>query len=934
MVRKDLISRFVALALMGATSTAMAQTAPATSDESETVLQEIVVTGTMIARANAETAVPITILKADALKDQGITSVEQALNQLTANNPTINIAQSVGTFSGGGSFADLRGLGRSRTLVLLDGERLAPSAFDGSAVDLSGIPFSAIDSIEVLRTGASSLYGADAVSGVINFITKKDFQGLTFEGTYDRPQHPSGSSGELAGTFGHGDLVNDGYNFMLTVGYSKQDELQAGAREFSAAGFNPAGGDSATNNPGTWPGSVQDSNGNYYQPGFPACAGNTYLTTQPGNCAYRYSAATDLLPQHTETSALASLTKSLGPDDTVKLQYFWTQADVVAWSGPMFYDFALDPASPYFPGNAQGPSVAGLIPEYGASGPPNLTGFPSGPGSGCPNPAPPAAPTCFANPVRAVWTDPNNARYSGNLNTEQRAVLTFAGKNAGWDWAGSVNYSQNTNDNRNVGGYPNEALLAPNGVLSDLINPFGPQSAAGQALINSSYLNGIYSTGEDKRWSVDGHSSHELGDLISKGNPAAVALGFTAGGEHFNYATTPYNTIIQAATGLGDSSVEGSRTFQAVFLEVDLPLSSTLDLSLADRQDWYSDFGTTNNPKLQARWQPASFVTFRGTASTSFRAPTLFNLNNPPSLAASTGGSMGQGNPNCAVTPPLAPFTTETCATQGLGLFGGNPNLTPETSENFDLGVVLTPITDLGITIDYYRILVKNTISSVPAQAIYGNPTTFANYYVLNNTGGLTPSINESASCIPYTLPTCGHIKVNSANTGRLTTDGIDLSIQYLQHTGVGTFREDLEATSVTQFLEEQYTGGPNLNLVGWFNEIPPAYRLQSNLRIDWKSLGTTWGAGGGARYWSTYIDQYPDGNGNQRTVGSYWVMDGYVSYKPIQKLTLLFGIKNILDKAPPYTNANQGNFAAGYNAFIVDPTQRSFYVNARLDVF
>jgi len=250
------------------------------------------------------------------------------------------------------------------------------------------------------------------------------------------------------------------------------------------------------------------------------------------------------------------------------------------------------------------------------------------------------------------------------------------------------------------------------------------------------------------------------------------------------------------------------------------------------------------------------------------------------------------------------------------------------------LGVVLTPITDLGITIDYYRILVKNTISSVPAQAIYGNPTTFANYYVLNNTGGLTPSINESASCIPYTLPACGYIKVNSANTGRLTTDGIDLSIQYLQHTGVGTFREDLEATSVTQFLEEQYTGGPNLNLVGWFNEIPPAYRLQSNLRIDWKSLGTTWGAGGGARYWSTYIDQYPDGNGNQRTVGSYWVMDGYVSYKPIQKLTLLFGIKNILDKAPPYTNANQGNFAAGYNAFIVDPTQRSFYVNARLDVF
>ena len=114
-------------------------------------LQEVVVTGSMIKRINAETAVPITILKADTLINQGITSVEQALNQLTTNNPTINIAQSVGTFSGGGSYADLRGLGRGRTLVLLDGQRLAPSAFDGAAVDISGIPFSAIETIEVLR---------------------------------------------------------------------------------------------------------------------------------------------------------------------------------------------------------------------------------------------------------------------------------------------------------------------------------------------------------------------------------------------------------------------------------------------------------------------------------------------------------------------------------------------------------------------------------------------------------------------------------------------------------------------------------------------------------------------------------------------------------------------------------------------------------------
>lgn len=931
------------VALMAGMLPAQAQQQPAQPASQPTEqLQEVVVTGSLIKRTNAETAEAITILKADTLKDQGITSVEQALDQLTNNNPTINIAQSVGTFSGGGSYADLRGLGPGRTLVLLDGQRLAPNAFGGTvssgATDLSGIPFSAIDSIEVLREGASSLYGSDAVSGVINFKTKRNFQGLSFSGTYDKPQHQGGSSDELEGTFGHGDLANDGYNILLSVGYSRQMELQASARSFSADGFDPARGDSATNNPGTWPGSVVDSDGNIFQPGFPACAGNPYLTTYFGNCAYRYSAATDLLPDHKEYSALASLTKSLGDKNSMQLQYFWSQAKVVGWAGPMFYFFAMDPASPYFPGNAQGPSVASLTPEYGHVGPPNLTGFQTG--SVCPNPPAPAPATCFPSPVAAVWSDPQNNRYAGNLNTEQRAVLTFKGINAGWDWSTALNYSQNKNDNRNVGGYPDESVLAPGGVLSDLINPFSePQTAAGQALINSSYVNGTYSIGNEKRWSVDGQGTHELGDVISAGNPATVGLGFMVGGEHFDYATTAYNTIVQAATGLGNSSVEGARTFQAAFIELDLPLSKTLDLTVSDRQDWYSDFGQTNNPKIQARWQPASFVTFRGTASTGFRAPTLFLLNNPPSLAASTGGSMGQGNPNCVnanATPPSAtpPFTPQTCNTQGLGLFGGNKNLTPETSQNFDFGVVLTPVTDLGVTIDYYRILIKNTISQVPAQAIYSDPTRFANFYVLDNTGGLTPSINEATSCIPYTLPTCGYILVNSANTGRTTTDGIDLSIQYRQHTSIGTFREDLEGTATTQFREQQYTGGPTLNLVGWFNTLAPAYRWQQNLRVDWSSPEGMWGAGVGNRYWSSYIDQYPDINGNQRIVGSYNVSDAYISVKPIKQVTVLLGIKNLTDHNPPYTNANQGNFAAGYNALIVDPTQRSFYLNVKADVF
>lgn len=904
----------IACAITAIFSTAAhAQQAPSSSvDESnKPQMEEVVVTGTMIKRVNAETAEAITVLKSDSLKDQGIENLEQALSTLTSANPSVNIASAVGTFSGGGTYADLRGLGRGRTLVLLDGQRLSPNAFDGQGVDLSGIPFSAIDSIQVLREGASALYGSDAIAGVVNFITKRNYQGGQIQVNFDHPQQAGGGSGEADFSFGHGDLANDGYNVLITASYSKQQELQATQRGFAAQGFNPAGGVTATNYPGSWPGNVLDANGNLWQSGYPGCLGNTQLTTYFGDCSYRYSAATDLLPESHEISAMASFTKALPANNQVQIQYFWTQSELTAFAGPMFYFFQMDPASPYFPTASQ------LTCNRGAA---NCGGL---------------APD-LADPINAVWTDPNNSRFAGNLNVEQRVLVTFSGSNAGWDYSADLNYSKNHNDNRNVGGYPNEAVLAPGGILSDLINPFGPQSSAGQALINSSYINGVYQLGEYTRWSVDGHASHPLGDAFNAGTPATVALGVDVSGERYMAATTAYNDLVSAATGLTDSAVEGSRQVQAAFLELDVPIAKTLDLDISDRQDRYSDFGTTNNAKVQVRYQPASFLTLRGTASTGFRAPTLFNLYSPPFLAASTGGSMGQGNPFCQPGSYNAEWTPATCNAQGIGLFGGNRHLTPETSQNFDFGLIVQPIEDLGITLDYYRILLKNTIGRVPASAIYGDPTTFSSYIVPATSGTyagtLPPTIAEAAACQPYTAPTCGYISQQNSNTGRITTDGFDLSVQYVQHTSIGTFREDLEGTAVTQFLQQQYSGGPLLNLVGNLRIIGlnPAFRWQHNLRIDWTSPGKMWGGGLSDRLYSSYIDEYPDGNGKQRKVGSYSLVDGYVSVKPVEPLTVLFGIKNLFNTSPPFTNASQNNFASGYNALIADPLLRNFYVNLK----
>ena len=887
---------------------AFAQTAPTAPAGPE--LQEIVVTGSMIKRVNAETAEAITILKVDALKDQGITTVEQAMNTLTASNPSINVASAVGTFSGGGTYANLRGLGNGRTLVLLDGQRLSPNAFTGLGVDLSGIPFSAIDSIEVLHEGASSLYGSDAIAGVINFKTKKNYQGGQVQVNFDHPQEAGGGSGEADFTFGHGDLANDGYNFLVTASYSKQQELQATQRGFSAYGFNPAGGVSATNYPGSWPGNVLDKNGNLWQSGYPACAGNPQLTTYYGDCSYRYSAATDLIPESHTISGMAEFTKALPANNQLQIQYFWTQSQLTGYSGPMFYDFQMNPASPYFPTASQ------LTCNRGAA---NCSGAPD-----------------LTDPIDAIWTDPDNSRFGGNVNTEQRVLVTFSGSNAGWDYATDFNYSKNTNDNRNVSGYPNEAVLAPGGVLSPLINPFGPQSAAGQALINSSYINGVYQVGQDTRWSVDGNASHPLGDAFNAGIPATLALGFTVNGERFTSATTPYNDLVSAATGLSDSSVEGSRQVQAAFVELDVPITKALDIDISDREDRYSDFGTTNNAKLSVRYQPLDILTIRGTASTGFRAPTLFNLYSPAFLAASSSGTMGQGNPFCAPGKYTAEWTQSTCQAQGIGLYGGNPHLTPETSQNFDLGIIVQPIQDMGITLDYYRILLKNTIGAVPSNAIYGDPTTFSSYIVPATSGTyagtLPPTIAEASNCNPYTQPTCGYINLQNSNTGRITTDGLDLSVQYLQQTPIGTFREDLEGTAVTQFQQQQYNGGPLLNLVGnlQIQSLNPAFRWQHNVRVDWTSPDKMWGGGLSDRFYSGYIDEFADGNGNLRHVGSYSLVDGYVSVKPTEPLTVLFGIKNLFNTSPPFTNASQNNFASGYNALIADPLLRNFYINLK----
>ncbi|MFN5049722.1 TonB-dependent receptor plug domain-containing protein [Roseateles sp.] len=196
-------------------------------------LERVEITGSAIKRIDAETAVPVTVVKMEDLKAQGVTSVEQIMSSLSAVQMTQSSSQQVGSGTGGASFANLRGIGSNKTLVLLNGRRIANNAIDGAAPDLNMIPFAALERVEVLRDGASSLYGTDAIGGVINFITRKDYRGGAITIGVDKPQMAGGESSTANVGFGYGDLSSQGFNVFGFVDITKADPIGGEQRPFN-----------------------------------------------------------------------------------------------------------------------------------------------------------------------------------------------------------------------------------------------------------------------------------------------------------------------------------------------------------------------------------------------------------------------------------------------------------------------------------------------------------------------------------------------------------------------------------------------------------------------------------------------------------------------------------------------------------------------------
>lgn len=903
MIKEKILSRSVRIMCAGGVvAGAVFAAQPAFAQDAAAPMARVEITGSAIKRIDAETSVPVTILKMEDLKKSGITTIEQVMSNLSAVQVQQGTAQVVGLGTGGAVFADLRGIGENKTLVLLNGRRVANNAFDSSAPDLNMIPFAALERVEVLRDGASSLYGSDAVGGVINFITKKSFQGGTATVGLDNPKAKGGKSNNANFGFGWGDMDKDGFNVWGVIDHQWQDRIGGTERPYNK---RYAGGLSPTTSPANY--YQDDLSGN---PAGPACTSAPNLIPGAGNaCQMTTSSFVDYVPKSERTTALLRGTMKLGASHEAGVEYMQSRSVVQSQIAPVPYGglyqnrvTASGALNPFYPGNpgAISPNIP-LSSTYTEDFMPNgvLPGF-----------------------IHVKWRDlPNGPRSDKNVNTQKRFVASLKGVVAGWDYETALSYNENKVQEY-LQGYSDGNMITT-GVRNGVINPFGEQSAAGTALINASALDGNIMNAKGSTKGFDVKFSRELGDWFKAGVPASVAVGGMHDRQSFiSKANTPYAEKVVASTGIDPNSLdEGSRNVSAAFVELNVPLLKTLDITAAVRYDKYSDFGNSTNPKVGFRFQPTKAVLFRGSYSTGFRAPSLYEIN---SAEAYTNSEQHDDPINCpGGTPIPGKPTSANCQQQFQTLQGGNKSLQPEESKNATIGLVFEPINNLTLGIDLWAIELTDQISTLNEDDVFDvtQQNLYGSLFKRTANGNLA---TDGSQC--PNPATCGFVDLRTQNLGDVKTRGIDLSANYRwRSANLGAFTFGANSTYVDKYEFQNAKNGAWIQRVGDYKGDGPIFKWQSNLNVGWTYAKLSAGLAG--HYKSGYSEPDADDEGIRR-VNSYTTFDGFLTYNLVQGLNLTVGAKNLTDREPPLSYQTK-TFQAGYDPRFSDVFGRTYYVRA-----
>lgn len=859
-------------------------------------LERVEITGSSIRRIEAEGALPVTVLRVEELARQGVTTVEQAIQRISANQSNFGVSAAVGATTGGKAEADLRGLSgptgtfSNKTLVLLNGRRLANHSFDAAAVDLNAIPLAAVERIEVLRDSASTTYGTDAIGGVINFILRRDYQGFELTAERQLPRRDGGGDTKrFSATAGWGNLAEDRFNIMGTIDYRKQDTLAAVDRKFSKTGIlngDVVGGTSGTSFPG-------DVGG--FEPSLPGCNPPNSVPAPDGlSCRYDFSRDVDNIPENEQLTGLVRGSFAITPDHTASLEYVRARNETLVHVAPAPTSHLLPASSPFYPAGAPTEPITDLN-----SADPNAT-----------------VPGGVVN-----WRQvPAGPRTSSDKTYTDRLLFEMKGVLSDWDYKAGIGKTKNKSRAFVNSGYVNDSLMQ-DGVFNGVINPFGPQTAAGQAAIDAAQVDAMTVLGRNKVDFVDVSVSRELIQLPA--GPLAVAFGAEFRRERSSFVNTDITGELSSLGIDPDGDTSGRRNVKAAFGEVNIPvIAKKLDLTLSARYDEYSDFGSTLNPKVSLRYQPVRQLLFRASAATGFRAPTLYEVYQPRSL---TFTSDNYDDPVLCPggTPVPGASAGVVCGQQVLQRQSGPAaigqpldTLDPEESKTYSIGFVFEPFSQLTVGVDLWNIEVTNLISALAEQAIFGNFAKYSGRFV--RCSQLSPEDRaEIDTCLNRGFDPIAYIDVPTENLGTLKTNGVDLNVSWRSGpTRVGNFGIVLDGTYVNTYKYQRERGGEFINAAGKYSDNAPVFRWQHVLTANW-SFGP-WGATLANRFKSHYKDQDP-----QFTVGSYTLWDGSVAWTGVKNLTVVAGVNNLFDKQPPQS-VQLTTFQRGFDPRFTDPLGRT----------
>jgi iron complex outermembrane receptor protein len=810
---------------------------PQTVAQQDKEVESVYVTGSNLKRVGKEGNSPVSVITALDIKASGAATVSELMRTVPSMGTNNNFDTNDGGFSRGVSTASLRGLSSTSTLILLNGRRMTPSAYadpnDGNSTlyDLNSIPLSALERVEILKDGASAVYGSDAIGGVINFITKSNFEGLKVAANAGANDDNNFKRRGANAFWGKGDLEADGYNVFIAADVAKRDRVaRKDATDIEVDRYKLLNGRYATPY-----GSAVSGSPSFYRETSP---GSGNFAVSQANAATRLVTTLNCDPSQQLVGSTAMglsrtsvfINRTFCNFDTTKFLEAQSEGQDgsvlsrgVLKLGPNTRAFAEVAYSRTERNYTGAPITIGQAP---------VTNF-TATGVGTPFQAilPIGHPdNPFPNARSSVGYRFENLRGgSQTINTGIRALVGLEGTWRSWDWNTGLLWNQSKKEDTTYG-----RLYLPT------LNKLNSGTSLAQLSADPTLGHDVVTDNKSSILQWDAKANTEFGQL--PGGPLAFAAGVEVRQEKIKL--NPDELVARGDIfGLANTVIDGSRNVQSAFVELRTPLLKTLELEFAGRVDKYQNLRRNFVPKIGGKWAPSDMFALRGTYAKGFRAPGLTQV--------TPGGAQfflsGLYDPKRCETDEVTskPGATEVdCNKSAAGTGGANPNLVPERSKSHSIGLIISPTTNLDFVVDFWRIRKEGEVILGSAFDALKNENSNPGL-IVRDTNPANYILDANGNGIPGTGPLL-MVREPWINQGSSEVRGIDLEARYRQKLGVwGSLDTKVSSTYTSHYSIAGKDGDPEHNLAG-SNAGITDWAISSSLDIPrWKTtLTTNWSMG------------------------------------------------------------------------------------------